>query len=461
MSDHQGDAPSHESAENGAAPHWDNWPPAPLGKSSHWVSSRMGAQVEPLLHDMPNPDAPDLAARLEALQELLDASREEHHPASVLDPETTATSEIAPQATMPKFLQENDKAGDALPAEAITTTTWRETLNLLSGRERAQWIFFIATVMGSAALLVGLELYDFERAAPKRPETVISDAEPTPPEVRLNFLGEMHCDEPPCDALSTAIPRTIASMPIETAESAGPGIVFATNPGTSTEDRTTLNPLDTVKVSGLPPSVRLSVGQKTSDTEWTLAAGDLSDIAIVVPNDHAEPVRANIEIRKADGEPVASLGLTIEREAPPTPAMADPLLSMAPIDPIVTLEDDKAEETSVTPTEPEQAAPATPPTKPAKPFKAKVRQQKKVKPQPQPVQAVEAPKPPATLLEMFQGQTKQATAPASAPPPKAAFSDDGEGNETYTPPPATTLANEPAGFETLRGLGGGFGLQPQ
>ncbi|MDQ8700730.1 hypothetical protein [Hyphomicrobium sp. LHD-15] len=422
----------------------------------------MGAQAEPLLYDAPNPDAPDLAARLEALQELLDASRAEPHPAFAPTPETATAPDVAPQVPMPKFLLDGDGAGDALPVETNTNTTWRETLNVLSGHERAQWMFFIATVMGSAALLVGLELYDFERAVPKRPETVISVAEPTPPEVRLNFLGEMHCDQSPCDALSTAIPRTIASMPIESAESVGPGIVFATNPGTSAEDPTTVNPLDTVTVTGLPPSVRLSVGQKTSDTEWTLAAGDLNDIAIVVPNDHAGPVRANIEIRKAAGEPIASLGLTIEREAPPAPAAADPLLSMAPIDPIVTLEDDKIEETSVTPpTEHEEAAPATTPAKPAKPLKAKVRQQKKVKPQPQPVQAVEVSKPPATLLEMFQGQTKQATAPASSPTPKASFSDDGGNNETFTPPPTTTLANEPAGFETLRGLGGGFGLQPQ
>jgi hypothetical protein len=376
---------------------------------------------------------------------------------------TASESEGHAAAPMPKFLQgqEPEVAEHNAAEDAEQPERWREKLDLmsriLSGRERAQWIFLGATVAASAALLLGLEHVDLAGARSQRPATVIADVAPAPPEVRLNFVGEMRCDQPPCDGLSTAIPRTIATLPVKAAESASPGLVYATHSDLTVEDQTALKPLDKVTVTGLPPNVRLSVGQKTSDTEWTLAAGDLNDIRIIVPDEQVEPVKATIEIKRSAGEPIAAIGLTIEREAPAGPSFADPLMSMAPIDPLPADEDDKAEPVSSAAREPETA-----PAKPAKAPKVVKVRQKKTK-QPAPVvqqQAAETPKPPATLLEgLLAPATKQAAAPVPESTPKTSFTGDGA-NPSF-PPPSTTIANEPAGFETLRGLGGGFGLQPQ
>jgi hypothetical protein len=472
-----------------------------LAKNSHWVSSRMGAPAEPLLQyaapnfeqadveqadaaiepvttqsgDSQSGEAPDLVARLEALKQLLDAAKEQELP--VIDP-STDSGHIETGAAMPKFLLDPQAQEQNVEphTEHAAGETWLGKIKAATGPDRAQWIFFFATIIGSATLLLGLEYFDLGRPNIQLPTPKIAQVDPAPPEERLNFMSEATCATPPCDALSTAISRTIATIPVDPAQSAGPGIVYATNPNMAVDDhRSTIDPLDEVTVRGLPSSVRLSVGQKTSDTEWTLAAGDLSNIGIVVPSDYAEPIQATIEIRKREGEPLAALGLTIQRDtpvaaaeipasAPVEPAPIDPLLSMAPIDPAVMDGDDKIEDGNSDRPENKAAPASSAAAKSVKPAKAKVRQ-KKQKPAQAPTQAVaETVKPPATLLQgLFQSSSTPETPPAAT-----AFT----GNETATSsandnpipvplPPSATVANQPAGFETLRGLGGGFGLQPE
>lgn len=481
MSDTTRDAPSQEITPEASPSFGQPTIETQLSKSSHWVSSRMGALLEPLLPDVPQSvEAPDLVARLEALKKLLDASRdEEQQPSEVASAETsTENGNGDHQAPMPKFLQDqvHDEADDKPSNESDFARNLRETISVLTGRDRAQWMFLIATVVGSAGLLLTLEYFDFASSHSQRQITQITQVEPAPPEVRLNFMSEVTCDQPPCDALSTSISRTIATMSVDPALSASPGIVYATNPNLLVDDQSGLDPLDKVTVTGLPPDARLSVGQKTSDTEWTLAAGDLTDIGILVPNNHVEPIRATIEIKSRAGGSIAALGLTIEREAPietvpvaaapvePSPiepALFDPVLSMVPADPVLPAKDDKVADENIAPSGKRAVAPSSQSAKAMKALKAKVRQKKTKPPLQFPEQeAADTTKPPPTLFQgLLQGATKQTSASTSSDPVVKESLTESESSVPI--PPSATVSNQPAGFETLRGLGGGFGLQPE
>ncbi len=89
---------------------------------------------------------------------------------------------------------------------------------------------------------------------------------------RLNFVGEDACAGKPCERLLTYVAQSMADVPAQASESAAPGIVYSTGPSPLVGDAYPMpDPLDTVTIRGLPASVRLSVGQKISDTDWAFA----------------------------------------------------------------------------------------------------------------------------------------------------------------------------------------------
>lgn len=493
MSDDCQDAPSQDDV--GASPACDQVSVAASGKPMHWVSARMATPSTPLIPTpatcsaIETPHDPEISAKLAVLHDMLVSAMEtaaatpmagtddvEPQPGPPMHP-LPASPDVAehsrePEAEMPKFLRD-----DALEAEAPQRTLPASRtplppplppryaaprLEVLRLNENAPWIF-LTSIFGVAALVLAFQ--SFHATSPQPKEAVAElppAAEPSAPEPRLSFVREQTCERPPCDALSTSIVRTMATLPIEPAETASPGLVYATSSAPLGEDRKNLDPLDVVTVKGLPPEVRLSVGHKTSDTEWTLAAGDLTDIGMLVPGE-IETFNTTIEIKKRDGEPLAVLGLTIQREmpetqpaAPPTdPAtLVPPLAEVAPTVSLSEATDGAAEESNPEPREKPAKAASPARAKPAKVIKAKSRPPK-VRPTP-PIQAsVEAPpKPPATLLE---GLLKSAT--ESAGPPEKNAPSETVAHDTNVGPATATTSNRPPGFETLQNLGGGFGLQ--
>lgn len=503
MSDDCQGAPSQDDV--GAPLTCDQMPTAASGKPMHWVSARMATPSTPLIPTPamdPAPETPhdpDIAAKLAALHEMLASAMETAAAAPIAgtdaaDPPRapripalpaaldSAEHSREPEAEMPKFLRDDapEPEGAQRPRPASRTPLppplpplpplsplppryGAARLAALRQNEDAPWIF-LASIFGVAALFLAFQSFHATSPQPKEVAAALPPAvEPPSPETRLSFVREQACERPPCDALSTSIVRTIATMPIEPAEAASPGLVYATSSATLGDDPKNLDSLDVVTIKGLPPEVRLSVGHKTSDTEWTLAAGDLTDIGMVVPS-KIETFNTTIEIKKRDGEPLAVLGLTIQRETPEeeaTPPAADPAALVPPLAeaaPGISLPEanDSASENRQ-PEPREKPVKTTSPvrTKPAKVMKARYRTPR-MKTMPPPVQAsMEAPpKPPATLLEGF---LKSATEPA-APPEKSAPPDTVAHDKNVKPAP-TTASDRPPGFETLENLGGGFGLQ--
>ena len=100
-----------------------------------------------------------------------------------------------------------------------------------------------------------------------------------------------------------------------------PGIVLADEAEAAGEaPEPPVEQADSVTVSGLPPNVELSAGERISETGWKIASAELADVGVVIPHDQVEPVRADIEFKSNDGLVMARLGLDIVHAQPPPAA---------------------------------------------------------------------------------------------------------------------------------------------
>ncbi|MBX9861306.1 MAG: hypothetical protein K2Y42_01020 [Hyphomicrobium sp.] len=137
--------------------------------------------------------------------------------------------------------------------------------------------------------------------------------------------GSAACTDPSCETTAPTMSNLMARASL--AGSAAPAVALAPGlavasapPAVGPLPEPAFDPVETITVRGVAPEVKLSAGQKISDTDWSLAPNELSNVSFVVPHDRADPVRAEIEIKSRQGIVLARLGLGIVNEPPPPPA---------------------------------------------------------------------------------------------------------------------------------------------
>lgn len=307
------------------------------------------------------------------------------------------------------------------------------------------------TALGAMLLIAGIAHFRSDRVSRTIRVAEVPRVEEGSPQPRLNFVGADTCAGKPCETLLNVVSQAVSEVPTQTTESAGPGIVYTTGiPAVGGDAYPMLDPVDTVTIRGLPPGVRLSVGQRISDSDWAFALGDLRDVDIVVPNGQTDPIRAEVEIKMRDGRDIALFGLNIQHDPPAAVAASGSGGEGGVSEPAG---DRQASE----------PAPA-----PARTAKTKAPRTKIVK---QKLQAAAAPKTkgPAAPRGLIQAQQGTASAPATSAPPPVKWALPSAAKAT--PPPETapvasfagqpeaSSADQPPGFETLMTLGGGFALQ--
>jgi hypothetical protein len=129
----------------------------------------------------------------------------------------------------------------------------------------------------------------------------------------------------PAATMSSLMSRASVAQSVAPGLAIAPGLAVADPPSSVVApaepafDPTGFDPVETITVRGVPPEVRLSAGQKISDTDWSLAPNELSNVGFVVPYGRADPVRAEIEFKSRQGIVMARLGLGIVNEPPPPP----------------------------------------------------------------------------------------------------------------------------------------------
>jgi hypothetical protein len=452
-----------------------------VGAATHWVSTRMSSSppigLAPAHTEVPlvGPAiARDIIVEIERLRRDL-ASADE----ALLAPPEPGTSNPLPSR---ESVESSVREPLPLPQPPVVAHE-DEQIELPrepSTRHIGATLGWFAVGIGAVLLAVGIRHYGAEPAARAPLVAAQLPAAESSANPSRSFSRA-------AAALVTNVPELEAAVTAQPAENVAPGVVLAEAPiavvAVAPAPEAMADPVDTVTVRGLPPSVTMSAGRRISETDWTIAAADAGNLALVVPHDQAGPVRADIEVTSRDGFVLARLGLNIVRETPPlpqppvvaeqseakpetpAPVTSAPVASAAPVAPAPVASAPIAPEVVAPPAEepaPEESVAETPVTAPSS--KAKVSRVKIARPMnlglakvrpvaPVKTAPVMAAPPPRGLFQIGPTGVSVSTAP---PPPATPAS------PASAPPPASKPKlpepDQSPGFETLETLGGGFVL---
>ncbi|WP_439543927.1 hypothetical protein [Hyphomicrobium sp.] len=261
---------------------------------THWLSENMSADPAPGPWTLPaEPPAPEVnpLARIESIEDKLSAAE-----AAPAIPRNTAASHVLYEP--PPFL------GDA--HETIETPNLPVLVPTRAPEQQPVSPPKLGWSMAAAA--AGLALFAGGIA-----------------HTRLTAIENAACDGAPCGTTAPMMFGQIAraSLASSTSQttSAAPGLTIASAPSSvGTPPEPAFDPLETITVRDLPPDVKLTAGEKISDTDWTIAPSELANVGFVVPHDHTEPVRAEVEFKSREGVVMARFGLGIVNEPPPVEA---------------------------------------------------------------------------------------------------------------------------------------------
>ena len=265
-------------------------PRASMG--THWLSENMSADPAPGPWTLPaEPPAPEVnpLARIETLEDKLSAAE-----AAPSVPRSVTASHVLYEP--PPFLGDAHETVETPNLPVLVPT--RAPDQQSNSSQKLGW--------SMAAAAAGLALFAGGIT-----------------HTRLTAVESAACDGAPCQTAAPMMFGQIERAFLAASTSVAPGVAIASAPSSvGTPPEPAFDPLETITVRDLPPDVKLTAGEKISDTDWTIAPSELANVGFVVPHDHAEPVRAEVEFKSREGVVLARLGLGIVNEPPPVEAPA-------------------------------------------------------------------------------------------------------------------------------------------
>lgn len=266
-------------------------PRASMG--THWLSENMSAAPAPGPWTVPaDPPAPEVnpLARIESIEDKLSAAE-----AAPSIPRNATVSHVLYEP--PPFLGDAHETIETPNLPVLVPTRAPDQQPVSS--QKLGW--------SMAAAAAGLALFAGGIA-----------------HTRLTGAGAA-CDGAPCETAAPMMFGQIerASLAAGTSHAANvaPGLSIANAPSSvGLPPEPAFDSLETITVRDLPPDVKLTAGEKISDTDWTIAPSELANVGFVVPHDHTDPVRAEVEFKSREGVVMARFGLGIVNEPPPVEA---------------------------------------------------------------------------------------------------------------------------------------------
>lgn len=169
------------------------------------------------------------------------------------------------------------------------------------------WTYAAIFAVATAVLLRSLGHEQSADTAPVSPAR-----SPMPPAIRATACAAAECAEgTPVSRDRTGRLMRTAPISSEPALSVPSRLTFVTSPEMVAPEG---GPVQTAILQGLPQGSALSEGSKISDTAWALAAQEVKEVILTLPNESREDVEATIEIFGSEDFETGPIKLRIRRE---------------------------------------------------------------------------------------------------------------------------------------------------